>query len=762
MADDAPPLPDALIPRGGRPRPPVALVVGPGRSGKSAVLTKLEGLWTAAGATVTSVAGRRLEQSEDGAVLDLLLPDLTGSAPSLARALAAALEPAPWLLLVDAGQWLDPLSARVVAALAERAPSLGGGIVLARRPCRLGVEQAALDGVLTRAQPVVALEPPADAPVDADAVRVELDQLGPGVRQAAVVMALGLPAPDGAAVDDLVAAGLAVPDGTLPAAVAAAVRSLAGATERVAAHTDAAHVLTAAGAPAVRIAPHLEAAGAVGAEAVTTLVDAARAIRETDSRAAAVWLDAAVDAGAEAASIAGLRAEVATRNGDVLAAARWADLAPGDADAGAATATVLAAAGLPRQWAEWARGLERWDEAAVAHLFNGDRDAAEDAYARATTALGAAPPLHAEMSHRTAAGALAVTGPDPAEGLAELEVAAALLEQLGGGPLSGETPHALAATVALQLVDVDRARRLVERGLAAGAGGPLHEHRLRLLGALVEVTAGRVAAARHALDGIGGLAQPRDRALGAAVAAAIARRGTDANGLLAAATTAVDALAAVGPDHLGVAVGGEIAVAVARMPGRGIVPPVPLTTAPGPLQALHLGWWRLQHALAAGDAAGVVAMADGLAAGPVPHPRLVVLVDAAAAWAGVVAGTADADDVIGVAHGLAAVGLGWDGASLAGAAALRAGDAERARALLACGRELAAADGPVDDDAAVGDLSEREQAVAALVVEGLTHKEIGARLYISAKTVEHHVARIRQKLGATSRAEMLAALRRET
>jgi DNA-binding CsgD family transcriptional regulator len=45
------------------------------------------------------------------------------------------------------------------------------------------------------------------------------------------------------------------------------------------------------------------------------------------------------------------------------------------------------------------------------------------------------------------------------------------------------------------------------------------------------------------------------------------------------------------------------------------------------------------------------------------------------------------------------------------------------------------------------------------VVDGLTHKEIGAMLFISPKTVEHHVARIRQKLGASTRAELLAGLR---
>jgi DNA-binding CsgD family transcriptional regulator len=58
-----------------------------------------------------------------------------------------------------------------------------------------------------------------------------------------------------------------------------------------------------------------------------------------------------------------------------------------------------------------------------------------------------------------------------------------------------------------------------------------------------------------------------------------------------------------------------------------------------------------------------------------------------------------------------------------------------------------------------GALSDREREVAALVIEGLTYKQIGERLFISAKTVEHHVARMRQRLGSTSRGELMAHLR---
>jgi DNA-binding CsgD family transcriptional regulator len=58
-----------------------------------------------------------------------------------------------------------------------------------------------------------------------------------------------------------------------------------------------------------------------------------------------------------------------------------------------------------------------------------------------------------------------------------------------------------------------------------------------------------------------------------------------------------------------------------------------------------------------------------------------------------------------------------------------------------------------------GTLSDRELEVAELVVAGMTYKEIGERLFISAKTVEHHVARMRQRLGSTSRGELMAHLR---
>ncbi|MYW71097.1 helix-turn-helix domain-containing protein, partial [Pseudonocardia sp. SID8383] len=75
----------------------------------------------------------------------------------------------------------------------------------------------------------------------------------------------------------------------------------------------------------------------------------------------------------------------------------------------------------------------------------------------------------------------------------------------------------------------------------------------------------------------------------------------------------------------------------------------------------------------------------------------------------------------------------------------------------------AAAPAPVEaapEPSGSGLLSERELEVAELVVQGRTQREIGEALFISAKTVEHHVARMRQRLGVGGRSELLDELRR--
>jgi two-component system response regulator NreC len=68
----------------------------------------------------------------------------------------------------------------------------------------------------------------------------------------------------------------------------------------------------------------------------------------------------------------------------------------------------------------------------------------------------------------------------------------------------------------------------------------------------------------------------------------------------------------------------------------------------------------------------------------------------------------------------------------------------------ALGARLAA-----EPEAAATDLSERETDVLRLIALGHTNAEIAEKLYISVRTVETHRAHIQQKLGVSSRAELV-------
>ncbi len=97
-------------------------------------------------------------------------------------------------------------------------------------------------------------------------------------------------------------------------------------------------------------------------------------------------------------------------------------------------------------------------------------------------------------------------------------------------------------------------------------------------------------------------------------------------------------------------------------------------------------------------------------------------------------------------------------AALAGFEALNA--ASHADATAALLRSLGARTASPRSSGAV--LSKREAEVLELIALGLTNPEISRRLYISRKTVEHHVGNVLAKLGLRSRAEAAAyAVRHE-
>ncbi|GAA3685759.1 LuxR family transcriptional regulator [Nocardioides ginsengisoli] len=74
-----------------------------------------------------------------------------------------------------------------------------------------------------------------------------------------------------------------------------------------------------------------------------------------------------------------------------------------------------------------------------------------------------------------------------------------------------------------------------------------------------------------------------------------------------------------------------------------------------------------------------------------------------------------------------------------------------------CDRELAA--GGVNaarSQREFDDLTPQEEAVAGLVAQGRSNKEVAAELFLSVKTVQYHLTRIYAKLGVRSRAELAA------
>jgi predicted ATPase/DNA-binding CsgD family transcriptional regulator len=64
------------------------------------------------------------------------------------------------------------------------------------------------------------------------------------------------------------------------------------------------------------------------------------------------------------------------------------------------------------------------------------------------------------------------------------------------------------------------------------------------------------------------------------------------------------------------------------------------------------------------------------------------------------------------------------------------------------------ADAPKSDGTDIGVLAKRETDVARLIADGLSNKQIGARLFISERTVDSHVRSILNKLGFNSRAQI--------
>jgi DNA-binding CsgD family transcriptional regulator len=270
----------------------------------------------------------------------------------------------------------------------------------------------------------------------------------------------------------------------------------------------------------------------------------------------------------------------------------------------------------------------------------------------------------------------------------------------------------------------------------------------------------------------------------AALAVGLARREGDIPALQAAWVAAREAIVRHPVDLFTLLPLGELAVGAARLREFDRVAPhleqarlLLERLGDPPLWSTPCHWYSLHAAILRDQPAAVQEHAAALMNAAKTSHYAAVLAAAGRAWMQVLSGDFEWSDVESAARGLQSIGLANDGSRLAGQAAIRTTDRKAMVALLGCARALQAS-GPgaatsvVDDGgddvpdpqstarpAAAPMLSEREREVAELVLTGLTYRQIGQRLFISAKTVEHHVARIRQRLDVTSRDELFAQLR---
>lgn len=544
------------------------------------------------------------------------------------------------------------------------------------------------------------------------------------------------------------------------------------------------------------LARRLAADGVRDAGAARLLERQADVALRSDPAAARELLDAAVVCGAPATAVAARRAQSAAQSGDFDAALQWADAvlcddaAPDRPRAAAVAATVLAHRGLPAHSAELYRlaGPQRTGAVALALLSGGS---AADARAALEGPRGAVevPTLLAGCEELMARGVLQSlragehAGADITAALSTLSRAAALLEPVGRTALLHETPSALAALVALHCGELGVAESVLERAVAADTGGVPSRARHLLLLAWAAMLRGRLNRAREHLlraqDPEHRL-EPRDDLYLQALDVGLARRSGDAPGLAAAWARAREALLRYPIDLFSLLPLGELMIAGARLGESDRIGPdvaaaqALLARLGSPeLWATPLHWSGAQAAILLDDPAALRPHAAALVAAARTSPYAANLARAGRCWLQVLTGDIDAATVETTAQDLAAVGLTWDGSRLAGQAAARTVDPRARTALLSCARALAEAhdldaaappassDGPGAGPAVPCRLSEREQEVARLVVAGQTYREIGGRLFISAKTVEHHVSRMRQRLGARNRSDLLARLRLE-
>ncbi|MDY6810733.1 MAG: helix-turn-helix transcriptional regulator, partial [Actinomycetota bacterium] len=398
-----------------------------------------------------------------------------------------------------------------------------------------------------------------------------------------------------------------------------------------------------------------------------------------------------------------------------------------------------------------------------------------------------APGLTTEVASMVATGLAQSLTEDSPAALHTLIRAAAAERSCGTGTLTAGRAVAVAALLAMHRGQLSRARAVLERSPAERLP-PMHRPRHRVLMAWVHLLEGDVeGTAAHISHLTDQVRCVRDELAIAALRVAVARRRGDPAQLRAAWDAAANALGECEIDLFGLLFVGELWVAAAALGETEEIAPLlaqlrsilhGIGDAPQWSVATH--WYGVHAAIAAESPSELIPHAQALAAAGRANRQAATLARAGRVWVHVLGGKVTPEDVEMAARGLDRYGYAWDGARLAGHAALQATDARVSAAMLQLARSLrtyrhgVAPGGDPTPDAvpassapgeratpgpAVTALSEREREVAVLLLSGITYRGIGEQLFISAKTVEHHVARIRRRIGAETRSEMLSMLR---
>lgn len=503
---------------------------------------------------------------------------------------------------------------------------------------------------------------------------------------------------------------------------------------------------------------------------------------------------AAADAGATAQ-----RAQLADAlalTGDCATAGRLADelLSSPDTAERATAVRIAASIAMHDGSAQQAHDLFGWlgptpdaavgAAATIAALAAGDAQSARG-WAGTQTA---GPPTSAARAARSLAEGLVLSLDQP------YPVVVARLGQAVGADahsagVAPDTPAALVTLTALHGGDPVRARSVVGRAVRSG-GEPgdamfvTHRHQLLLGWTLMQD--GQLPGASAAVATTTSAAlHRRDQLWASALQTAIARRSGDTGGMQKHWYAAVEVLAEYSIDLFSLLPLGELWVTAARLHQLDrIRHPVEEAFAllgrlgDPVLWSVPLHWAGVHAGILANSPDAVAPHGQALTAasrdGAVNSSFARALATAGRTWLRVLANQVDVAEVTAAARGLAQVGHTWDATRLASQAALQTSDGRVSQAMLQLARDLkqtvagteqpaaptAAAPSPAAPQRpAAAVLSDREREVAELLLLGLPYRDIGAQLFISAKTVEHHVARIRRRIGAESRSEMLSMLR---